>query len=922
MAFNWDKFCKAQRDNPRPKFALDAVGKLLKKRPDDPYLLTWKASTLLKFDGRADEALSILISICQRQPPITDPNLLPFIYNRILNASRQSDPNCLTLSSVGAEGLKAWQNAAKALPNRKAKLKLWSDLFVVSMKDECWEDVRWATMQANKESPESKSRKAIYYSLILANQLGGERRAEKAKEADKVDPSAHIQLTIALRQMSEAYGNSSKPTDDVIQVASMSDLRFMAAIYERQNRCAELFQLWDNPTPTVQRIIDGASWDFALLRIEVAHRQNEWQHVETMCYRLIDMIWQSGNPITGDPSAVQAKMFNICLTQLSLESYLGYPTLSTITQFYFECFRNPSCFKDLHRFVALLSVEEQRQFQATISEHAQTLGKNVRGREEGASEEDTKNNIRVWHEAETTVLKFDLLMIVSLPVKPDPVILESFVENALRLWRLQLAAEGTDAMCGSDTLSVAVEALIYLFEATSLSQYLYQAAVLARYALSLDRQQHSRSVALLSTRLHLKLGLGTFAFEHYGRVQIKEMLHDNVAWIALSRISQSHPFGASGPRGFSADDELEKVISTLSRMEKKIDDLLYADLQHFMYDKAFDLLELKRKLRTSLTKHFCIIERRRIARLAGAPVDPTLDLPLRDHEDISDNCHWDAVPGLNHIRSGGILNTHFVLPITESWVHNFRTLIDVVNGIAFKEVSSGHNSQCQGAPSYVPFMSEYAKEDALPANEEQDSRACLNLTESGLNNSYWKPIACILKTIIPTVKLPAWLQMESLVAAFGRIFNQLEIDTDEVRRQIQEANNADLDCAPNLTEDALNAVYGRLEVLRILVQLLTFMRPISKARTHALHKEITTANCDHLQESISEFCRLHKIRIKAIIDRLKKNGVAHFRTQFHYSKTGAAIAEMIDDETLDIYSKEYADSAIEALNGVLKVQLG
>lgn len=41
MAFNWEKFCKAQRDYPKPKFALDAVGKLLKKRPSDPYILVF-----------------------------------------------------------------------------------------------------------------------------------------------------------------------------------------------------------------------------------------------------------------------------------------------------------------------------------------------------------------------------------------------------------------------------------------------------------------------------------------------------------------------------------------------------------------------------------------------------------------------------------------------------------------------------------------------------------------------------------------------------------------------------------------------------------------------------------------------------------------------------------------------------------------
>lgn len=241
----------------------------------------------------------------------------------------------------------------------------------------------------------------------------------------------------------------------------------------------------------------------------------------------------------------------------------------------------------------------------------------------------TKQSIRVWHEAETAVLKFELLMMMSRLQLHELTVLENFVENALRLWQLQLATEATDAVCSSDAFLLAVEGLVSLFEATSLPQYLFQAAVLTSHAISLDKQNQGRGLALLSTRLHLRLGLGTIAFEHYGRVQVKEMLHDNVAWIPLSRISQSHPFGASGPRAFSAEHELEKVVSTLSRMESKIDDLLYADLPHFMYDKAFDLLELKRKLQTSLTKHFCNIERRRIARLGGTTVDMTLDLPLR-----------------------------------------------------------------------------------------------------------------------------------------------------------------------------------------------------------------------------------------------------------------------------------------------------
>ncbi|KAF9730806.1 hypothetical protein PMIN01_11675 [Paraphaeosphaeria minitans] len=965
MAFNWDKLCKAQRDYPRPKFALDAVGKLLKKRPTDPYLLAWKASTLLRLDRRADEALSLWTSLCQQQPPITDLDLLPFIYNGVLTASRQINPSVSTPSSVGAEGLKAWQNAAKSLSNRRAKLTLWSDLFIVAMKEECWEDARLATMQANKEGIDPKYRKALYYSLILAYQLAGERKAEVLRKTGKIDQGVQIQLTLAQRQMKDAYGNASKSTDESIQVATMSDVRFMAAIYERQNRCGELFQLWDDPPPAVRKLIDGASWDFALLGIEVAHRQKEWQLVETRCYQLIEKIWQPGNLTADDPSVVKVNMFNICtmcwtmwksllnattglypsaegrlkieklysgvwnslppldprtyraigLTQLMLESYLGHSILDTITQFYIICFRNPSCFKDLHRFVALLSVEEQRTFQSSISEHAQNLGTMMKDNEE-ISSEDIKQNIRVWYEAETTVLKFELLMIVSSPENPGLAVLENFVENTLRLWRLQLAVEATDVVCGSDAFLLAVEGLVHLFEATSLPQYLYQAAVLTRHAISLDRQQYGRGLALLSTRLHLRLGLGTIAFEHYNRVQVKEMLHDNVAWVPLSRISQSHPFGASGPRGFSADNELEKVISTLSRMENKVDDLLYADLQHFMYDKAFDLLELKRKLRGSLTKHFCIIERRRIARLAGTPVDTTLDLPLRNYEDISDNCHWDAVPALNNTRPDGLRSTDLISPITKLWVHSFHSLIDVVNGIVFKEFPTGH----QVFFSCEPFTQ--ISDSSTTEIEEPDNGARLSKTETGLNEFYWKPIACILQKIFPAEKLPVRSETGSLEEAFQHIFSQLEIDAGELQPSLLDDDQADFIGAPNLTEDGLNAVYGRLEVLRTLNRLLDFMRPISKARTHALHKDITVARCDLLHEYITEFYRLHRTRIAAFIDRLRVSGGAHIRALLTYNKTGAAVSGVIAGETLDRYSKEYADSATEALKGVLKVNLG
>jgi len=224
------------------------------------------------------------------------------------------------------------------------------------------------------------------------------------------------------------------------------------------------------------------------------------------------------------------------------------------------------------------------------------------------------------------VLAFELLLLVSQVQIPDLELLEVFVCNALKLCCVRKDTEGAldDSIC----LVLAVQALLHLFEATDSIEYLYQATVLTRHALSLELDSKSRPLALLASRLHLALGFGNVAFELYNHAKIKEMLHDTVSWVLLFRISQTHPFGSKGHRGFSADVEAEKTINAIRRMEDKTNDLLYAGVQGFCFDKTLELLELKHKLRWSLTKQVCLIERRRMARLRGAAIDRSLDLPF------------------------------------------------------------------------------------------------------------------------------------------------------------------------------------------------------------------------------------------------------------------------------------------------------
>lgn len=201
--------------------------------------------------------------------------------------------------------------------------------------------------------------------------------------------------------------------------------------------------------------------------------------------------------------------------------------------------------------------------------------------------------------------------------------------SCLKLYKVATQVDN-DAAC--DIACIAAPSLFHLFwgsmDGDLMNPYTLQAAMLLRHILNDENGRNSRQIALISTRVHSMLGLGTIAFEHYGYAKIKEMLHDTCAWILLSRISQTHPFEVKGPKGFSADDELAKVIANMQKMEDRVEDFLFKDLQDFGYDTAFDLINLRNRVKSSLTKHECSIERRRIARLKGQTVNPQLDVKV------------------------------------------------------------------------------------------------------------------------------------------------------------------------------------------------------------------------------------------------------------------------------------------------------
>lgn len=204
------------------------------------------------------------------------------------------------------------------------------------------------------------------------------------------------------------------------------------------------------------------------------------------------------------------------------------------------------------------------------------------------------------------------------------------------------------------------------FENTPNSRLLLQAAMLARHLVACDKEKQDRPRALLAARLHLNLGLGKSAFQMYNYTKCKEMLVHTISPYVLSRLSITHPFGAKGYQGFSAEEELGKAIGTMERMESKTDDTIYPDLKTIPWDQSIGLLSLKRKFKSSLTKHICNLERRRLARLKGESVD---QLPVLDRQSKYNSSLSYSV--LNKIQVSGILSTMWTnLSFPTLTIHN------------------------------------------------------------------------------------------------------------------------------------------------------------------------------------------------------------------------------------------------------------
>ncbi|KAF1998096.1 hypothetical protein P154DRAFT_524402 [Amniculicola lignicola CBS 123094] len=944
MALDWDRLIKLQRDYPKPKFAEKEVQRQLKKKPLDPYLRIWKADLLLQL-GDVSNEVNTLLDLSLRQQPVTDSRLLAYHYRTCRHAAKIKGSGTISRATAGDQALKAWQDAFSTLQSKAAKLTLLSDLFLCALRESCWDDVRWAAQKAGQQGLHLKKKST--FTQILARQQAYEE--ECRAQGSRIDALTSMDSRVAYSMMFMAWKNGAENPTDPVQLQDMRDLRFMAQIFARQHRSSELLNRWENVATIQAKILDDHRSEAIYLLLDSFCFEKKWEELALLCKSVVAdyntpnttiqvlrswKLWGSYMEAemhlgSSDISARNMRILEvrdkeldkmtpggreIDLTRMALTTVDTKNTnLLELCKMYWNKHHHINgSFHDLRRFVEVLDREQQEEFHAYITKASSDIKPD--------SLEHDKRLTDKWFRTELNVAKFDYLLTISRADDPSEEVLTLSVKSLIKLYTVGARIQEESYQ---DAGILAIWTLLKLAyhlsqsageELRQRSLYLtLQATMLALHLTAGEAGKQNRPLILLSTRLHMMHGFATIAFEQYQFARVKEILNNTISYILLNSISQIHPFDTTGSKSFYPDDELNKVVTSIKRMESRVDDFLYTGLDDFQYDQATELLEFKRKLRCSLTKHLCLVERRRIARLKCELVDSGLDCGIEDFEAVSDDRDLNVLP--NFESSMLISPLNFIMmkdtPRSASWMYKFIVT----------------SERCHRAVRFEPALDAAIDKLLSPYAEQHLGRD----TEIDFElEGHTKLVLSIQRTIslIPQ-DANCWEQLSNQFRAVHNTITDMDANVVVVHDQLKHVENNDTNCGstsvPLPCPPVTKSIYSRLEYFQLVSRLCQntadlmakknlkmvprIWRDAKDSPHQRLHQEVQKVH-NNMQNWVKDWTRV-----------LKKTGLRLMLENIGWGSTGESLKLVMTEEDQGWYARQYVESAIDTIEGFLKVKL-
>ncbi|KAF8636586.1 hypothetical protein AX17_003397 [Amanita inopinata Kibby_2008] len=212
----------------------------------------------------------------------------------------------------------------------------------------------------------------------------------------------------------------------------------------------------------------------------------------------------------------------------------------------------------------------------------------------------------------------------------------SYTKHYLAGLKLEVDLPDSELQPADDLAILAGNSFVSLWKLTNDEDHLFKAAALLEYALTKSTQSFQSRLILI--RLYRLLGAPSLALEHYRAMRIKQVQHDTLSHLILSRAS-TFSLAATGDLTL-ATECLEATQIYLSNSQETGDYIVRAFTTE-KYSQIPEFIAFEEQLDNSLQRDIIKMEHLRM-RLTHEPVSSDIiDMELIELKFIFDRTHYD-----------------------------------------------------------------------------------------------------------------------------------------------------------------------------------------------------------------------------------------------------------------------------------------
>ncbi|KAF1815570.1 hypothetical protein P152DRAFT_511705 [Eremomyces bilateralis CBS 781.70] len=676
-------------------------------------------------------------------------------------------------------------------------------------------------------------------------------------------------------------------------------------------------------------------------------------------YRILDKLFQAASSVEDGNLNSQLKALlergvseptpnrEMLLTALKWQKKFGKEECFVgVCKVYFDRFSKlETCYKDLSPFLAALSKEGMRQFDEHINETVNAWTTQFKAL---TLEDGPPDNIDLG--TGLTFSKIYCSFQSSLPDRKTPenphgsdVSAAGMIRHFVLLVKLSRGDTQTNETIALLALTLlwglhtprakerGADDILSPRETTLVMQALALTSALTNLVSELAPMLH-----VMGTLLSLQLGLGDEAYRFFQKLDVKSLLFESDLHILASRLSITHPFPLASvksqhPR--QPESNPLKILSVPARwIGRSVGDVLAFTgdgLEKLYPDKLTEMLGFKDNLTQSLPAAIRALEYRRVARLSNRPVDAapfvndTIDRIILDQAYSVDKRHYGQLPNYNSKddlplqrslmvwEEQGIQGQNWVrhmlsIELTTDllWTGGKPTLPVVVHE-AHAAVSSGYQTGQKVSP------------DGLAPPEQQLHEPWQLLTQ--ITYATFFSNAMDMKKLAPKSSntMTAILDFIRTHTKVWKTFSHFE----EAAPPSPEGQKLEhLIKLP--TPHFLQPSFLFLEYLQAVQKLLKLIPAATKPKSHPLSSKIPAAKLKEVGATVEDAMRAVQGVAKDWMQELSSGvGARNIRERIAGGEVGEALKPLLDGEELERVVGRIKDAAVNALEGVVKVEV-